>query len=68
MMSHVHHAVHTHRKASHRYDFMAHCNLIVCLPFVQVKGLLLKLTDSHFNTLNMKIANENMLERILVAM
>ena len=29
---------------------------------------LTKLTDSHFSTLNMKIANRNVLERILVAM
>ena len=27
-----------------------------------------KLTASHFNTLNMQIANQNVLERILIAM
>ena len=29
---------------------------------------ILKLTASHFGTLNMRIANQNMLERILIAM
>ena len=36
--------------------------------FVQAKQYLSKLTTSHFNTLNMKFANWNMLKRILIAM
>ena len=35
---------------------------------MQAKGLILKLTTSHFNALNNKITNQNMLERILIAM
>ena len=34
----------------------------------QAKRYLSKLTASHFNTLNMKIANQNVLKRILIAM
>ena len=49
-------------------DFMAHHNLIICLPFMQAEGLLLKLTASHFNALNNKFTNQNILERILIAM
>ena len=37
-------------------------------PFVQAEQYLSKLTTSHFSTLNMKIANRNMLKRILIAM
>ena len=36
--------------------------------FTQAEGYLSKLSASHFGTLNMKFANQNMLERILVAM
>ena len=38
------------------------------VPFAQAELYLSKLTASHFNTLNTKIANQNMLERILIAM
>ena len=38
------------------------------MPFVQAKLYLTKLTASHFNTLNIKITNQNVLERILIAM
>ena len=34
----------------------------------QAKQYLSKITASHFNTLNMKIANQNMLKRILIVM
>ena len=67
MTSHMCCAVHTCRQAGHPYDFMACFNLIFCLPFTQAEGLLLKITASHFDTLNVQIANENMLERILIA-
>ena len=36
--------------------------------FAQVKQYLSKITTSHFSTLNTKIANQNMLKRILIAM
>ena len=38
------------------------------VPFTQAKRYLSKLTASHFSTLNTKIANQNMLKRILIAM
>ena len=38
------------------------------VPFVQAKRYLSKLTASHFNTLNMKYTNQNVLKRILIAM
>ena len=68
MMSCVHHAACAHRPASHPYDFMVCHNLSICPPFAQAEGLLLKLTASHFNVLHMQIVNQNMLERILIAM
>ena len=36
--------------------------------FAQAERYLSKLTASHFSTLNTKIANQNVLERILIAM
>ena len=36
--------------------------------FTQAKRYLSKITASHFSTLNMKIANHNVLKRILIAM
>ena len=38
------------------------------VPFAQAKLYLSKLTASQFSILNMKIANQNMLERIFIAM
>ena len=38
------------------------------MPFAQAKQHLRKLTASHFSTLNVDFANQNVLERIPVAM
>ena len=38
------------------------------VPFVQAEQYLSKLTASHFSTLNMKIASQNMLKMVLIAM
>ena len=38
------------------------------VPFAQAELYISKVTASHFNVLNMKMANQNMLERILIAM
>ena len=38
------------------------------VPFVQAELYISKLTASYFNVLNMEIANQNVLERILIAM
>ena len=37
-------------------------------PFAPVELYLIKLTASHFSTLNMRIANQNVLKTILIAM
>ena len=68
MMSHMHCAVHAHRQAGCPYDYMVHQKLLIDLLFMPAKQHLSKLTASHFNTLNMQIANQNVLERILIAM
>ena len=38
------------------------------VPFAQAEQYLSKLTASHLSTLNTKIANQNVLKRILIAM
>ena len=38
------------------------------VPFAQAEQYLSKITASHFSTLNTKITNQNVLERILIAM
>ena len=38
------------------------------MPFMQTEQYLSKITSSHFSTLNTKIANQNMLKRILIAL
>ena len=38
------------------------------MPFTQAEQYLSKITASHFSTLNTKIANQNVLKRILTAM
>ena len=38
------------------------------MPFAPAELYLSKLTTSHFGSLNMKIANQNMLKKILIAM
>ena len=68
MTSCVHYVAHAHRQASCPYDFMVRQKLIICLPFVPAKWHLLKITASHFDTLSMEIANQNVLEMILIAM
>ena len=68
MTSHTHHMVHALRRAGHPYDFVVHQKLLIGLRFVPAEQHLLKLAASHFNTLNMHIASQNVLERILIAM
>ena len=38
------------------------------IPFAQADQYLSKIAASHFGTLNTKIANQNVLKRILIAM
>ena len=62
------HAVHAHRQAGHPYVNMACKKLPMDTPFMPAKLYLIKLIASHFSTLNMKIANQNVLKMILIAM
>ena len=68
VMSCAHCAAHAHRQAGHPYVYMACQKLLMDMPFAPAKLYLSKLTTSHFSTLNTKIANQNMLKRILIAM
>ena len=64
----VHHAAHAHRQAGHPYVYVMHQKLHMDMPFAPAELYLSKLAASHFGTLNMKIANQNVLKRILIAM
>ena len=64
----AHCVVHTCRQASHPYINVACQKLLMDMPCAPAKRYLSKLTASHFSTLNMKIANRNVLKRILIAM
>ena len=43
-------------------------DLLMDVPFTQAERYLSNLTASHFNTLNTKFANQNVLKRIVIAM
>ena len=68
VMSCMHRTAHAHRQAGCPYVNMACQKLLMHTPFVPAKLYLSKLTASHFSTLNMKIANQNMLKTIPIAM
>ena len=50
------------------YVYVACQKLLMDMMFMPAKLYLSKLTTSHFVSLNMRIANQNMLKRILIAM
>ena len=50
------------------YVYMVHQELLMDVPFVQAEQYLSKLTAPPFGTLNTKFANQNVLDRILIAM
>ena len=64
----MHHTVHTHRQAGCPYVNMVRQKLLMHTPFALAEQYLTKLTASHFGTLNTKIANQNVLKMILIAM
>ena len=68
VMSCTHHMAHACRQAGWPYANVACQKLLMDMPFASAKLYLRKLTASHFSTLNMKIANQNVLKRILIAM
>ena len=64
----VHHTAHAHRQAGHPYENVVHQKLHMDTLFMPAELFLIKLTTSYFSTLNMRIANQNMLKMILIAM
>ena len=64
----AHRVAHAHRQAGRPYVNMVCQKLLMDMPFVPAELYLLKLTASHFSSQNMKIANQNMLKRIPIAM
>ena len=64
----MHHAAYECRQAGQPYVNMACQELLMDMLFTPAKLYLIKLTASHFSTLNTKIANQNMLKTILIAM
>ena len=63
----VHCAVCTRRQAGHP-KYVARQNLLMDVPLTQAEQYLSKITASHVSTLNTKIANQNVLKRILTAL
>ena len=63
----VHHVAHACRQAA-AHENVACQKLLMDTPFMPAKLYLIKLTSSHFSTLNTRIANQNMLKMILIAM
>ena len=68
VMSCVHRTVHACRQASCPYEHVVCQKLLMDMPFMPAELYLIQLTASHFSTLNMRIANQNMLKTILIAM
>ena len=68
VMSCAHHTAHARRQAGHPDVYVACQKLLMDMLFTPANLYLSKLPASHFGTLNMKIANQNMLKRILIAM
>ena len=56
------------RKAGYAYINVACQKLLMDMLCAPAKLYLSKLTASHFSTLNMKIANQNVIKGILIAM
>ena len=68
MTSCKHCMAHAHRQASHPYVNMACQKLLTDMLCMPAEQYLTKLTASHFSALNKKIAIQNMLKQILIAM
>ena len=68
VMSCAYHVVHACRQAGHPYVNVVCQKLLMDMPSVPAELCLTKLTALHFSTLNTKIADQNMLKMILIAM
>ena len=64
----VHHAAHACRQAGCPYVNMPCQKLLMDMLFAPAELYVTKFTALQFSTLNMKIANQNMLKTILIAM
>ena len=64
----MHCAVNASRQASCPYVYVACQELLMDMPFAPAELYVSKLTASHFGTLNTKIANQNVLKMILIAL
>ena len=64
----TYHAAHEHRQDGCPYVNIAHQESFMDMPFTPAELYLRKITASHFSTINTKIANQNVLKRILIAM
>ena len=64
----MHHTAHACRQAGLPYENVVCQKLLMDTPFMPAELYLIKLTASHFSTLNTRIANQNMLKMILIAM
>ena len=56
------------RRQAGRPNYTWRQKLLMDVPFAQAELYISKITASHFNALNTKIAKQNVLERILIAM
>ena len=63
-------ALHSVRTQASRppYIYVACQELLMDVSFAQAEQYLWKVTASHFSTLNVDFANQNVLKRILIAM
>ena len=68
VMSCAHCAAHARRQATCPYESVACQKLLMDMPFTLAELYLAKITTAHFSTLNTKIANQNVLKRILIVM
>ena len=68
MMSCTHCAARTHRQAGHPMYMWCARNYLWPCHLRRLKYIYQKITASHFSTLNMDFANQNVLKRILIAM
>ena len=68
VMSCTHRTAHACRQASHPMYMWRTRNYLWMCHSCKLNDIYQKITASHFSTLNTKIANQNMLKRILIAM
>ena len=64
----AHCVVHAHRQAGHPNHMWHARNYLWMCHSCRLNDIYKKTTASHFSTLNMKFANQNVLKRILIAM